>query len=184
MPVPHLVRYGALGHVGRFSSADAVRFPRHTRVVCRTTRGLEIGEVLSACNLQSNHENDTNGVLLRAMTVEDDLLQARLERQKQAAFAVCDDTLKKRGISVVLMDVEHLFDGKSLFFYFLGDVPNLAESVTHELAELYDTTIQFRRFAETLTEGCGPGCGTENAENGCGIDCGSCAIAGACKSTS
>ena len=43
----HLVRVGAMGQVGRFAAVDAVRYPRHSRVVLRTRRGLEIGQVLS-----------------------------------------------------------------------------------------------------------------------------------------
>ena len=43
----HLVRVGNLGHVGRFASAEALRYPRRARVVVRTRRGLEVGEVLS-----------------------------------------------------------------------------------------------------------------------------------------
>ena len=58
-------------------------------------------------------------------------------------------------------DVEHLFDGAGLFFYFLGEVPAEAEHFTQQLAEQYETTVEFRKFAETLAEGCGPGCGTE-----------------------
>jgi hypothetical protein len=44
----HLVRYGLLGHVGRFAAVDAMRYPRRTRVVLRSLRGLEVGEVLSS----------------------------------------------------------------------------------------------------------------------------------------
>ena len=36
-----------MGQVGRFAAVDAVRYPRHSRVIVRTRRGLEIGEVLS-----------------------------------------------------------------------------------------------------------------------------------------
>ena len=43
----HLVRYSLLGHVGRFASVDANRYPRQTRVIVRSPRGLEIGEVLA-----------------------------------------------------------------------------------------------------------------------------------------
>ena len=45
MALHHLVRVGALGHVGRFTAVDAVRYPRDSRVVVRTGRGLELGEV-------------------------------------------------------------------------------------------------------------------------------------------
>jgi hypothetical protein len=47
------------------------------------------------------------------------------------------------------------------------------------LAELYETQVQFRRFADAVNEGCGPGCGTEAAA-GCKTCATSCAVAGAC----
>ena len=43
----HLVRFGLLGHVGRFAAVDAVRYPRRARVIVRSGRGLEVGEVLA-----------------------------------------------------------------------------------------------------------------------------------------
>jgi hypothetical protein len=81
----------------------------------------------------------------------------------------------------VLVDVEHLFDGQSLFFYFLGgESPEIAD-LTSELADAYEAKVQFRKFTDTLSQGCGPGCGTEEAENGCGTGaCSTCAILSAC----
>ena len=71
----HLVRIGVMGHVGRFDSVDGVRHPRKARVICRTSRGLEVGEVLSA---SATNGNAADGDLIRKLTVEDDLLLARL----------------------------------------------------------------------------------------------------------
>ena len=78
------------------------------------------------------------------------------------------------------MDVEHLFDGASLYFYFLGEVTSQIEAITRELADAYDSKVQFRQFADAVERGCGPDCGTEAAE-GCGTGCSSCAIASACQ---
>jgi len=78
------------------------------------------------------------------------------------------------------MDVEHLFDGQTLVFYFLGEMTPELESLTSELAELYETHVQFRKFAETVTAGCGPDCGTEEA-GGCTTCATGCAVAGACS---
>ena len=83
------------------------------------------------------------------------------------------------GSPALLMDVEHLFDGRSLLFYFLGEVTPELEALTAELAELYETHVQFRRFAEAVNEGCGPGCGTDAAE-GCKTCVATCAVAGVC----
>jgi hypothetical protein len=79
------------------------------------------------------------------------------------------------------MDVEHLFDGHTLVFYFLGEISAELAEMTSELAELYEAHVQVRRFAEAVTEGCGPGCGTETAA-GCKTCASGCAVASVCAS--
>ena len=180
MATCHLVRLGAFGHVGRFASIDSVRYERDSRVVLRTDRGLELGEILSLAG--EIHRSRADGVIVRGMTAEDELIQARLQRHKDEAFEACSARLNQLGLPVTLMDVEHLFDGQSLFFYFLGEPSPEVETVIDELAEVYEAKAQFRKFTETLASGCGPGCGTESATgSGCG-SCGTgCAIASACS---
>jgi cell fate regulator YaaT (PSP1 superfamily) len=179
----HYVRFGLLGGVGRFTAVDRQRYTRGTRVVCRTGRGLEIGEVLAP--LESEGDYAADGTLLRRITVEDDLLLARIEKNRDEAYRACSQRLNERGIAAVLVDVEHLFDGQSLFFYFLGETTPELDAITAELAELYETEVQFRKFTETLTAGCGPNCGTEEAEGGgCGSGgCSTCAVVGACETS-
>ncbi len=176
----HLVRIGALGHVGRFTAVDAVRYPRGARVILRTGRGLEVGEVLTPCD-EPVERGTGDGAILRGMTIEDQLLEARLEKNRDRAFRACQRRLRELGLDATLLDVEHLFDGRSLFFYFLGEVTPEVEAITQQLAETYDSVAHFSQFADTLTAGCGPGCGTEEAAGqGC-TSCGTgCAVAGAC----
>jgi len=180
-----------MGTVARMTSADAQVYPRSSRVICRTPRGLEVGEVLSAVEESANVAGDPDeltkpplGTVLRRMTVEDDLLLARIEKHKHEAFEACERQLVERGIPAVLLDAEHLFDGQSLLFYFLGDTSPELDELTRELGETYDAHVQFSKFAETLTTGCGPGCGTEDAEGGgCGSGgCSTCAVLSACGS--
>ena len=175
----HLVRVGSLGDVGRFDSVDRTRYTRHCRVICRTSRGLEVGEVLAA----SNDRGEADGTLLRPVTAEDELLLARIQRRRQQAFRACAQLVASQGLPVVLMDVEHLFDGQSLYFYFLGDITEDVKALTEELTGVYEARVQFRKFTQTLINGCGPDCGTEEAAGGCGTDgCSSCALSGACGS--
>lgn len=169
-----------MGHVGRFRAADAGRYARSQRVIVRSERGLEIGEVMA-------HEGDApggeaDGDLLRRMTAQDDLLAERLYRNRDAAYESCVRLLEERGSSAVLLDVEHLFDGRGLYFYFLGEVDPAGEAISAELADAYDAEARFGQFAQTVEEGCGPGCGTEDAVNGCGSSggCSTCAVASAC----
>jgi cell fate regulator YaaT (PSP1 superfamily) len=170
-----------MGQIGRFSAVDALRYPRHSRVVVRTKRGLEVGDVLSPPDDGDDSRAFADGEILRGMTVQDDLLQARLEKHRQDAYDACARMLNDSGVTAMLVDVEHLFDGQGLFFYFLGDVPPEVEAYTERLALTYEAKVQFRKFTETLIEGCGPGCGTEEAKGRGGCDaCTSCAVAGAC----
>jgi len=175
----HLVRVGVLGSVGRFAAADGQRYPRACRVICRTRRGLEVGEVLAP--VDSRSEQPCDGSLLRRVTVEDDLLIARLEKNRGAAYDACAARVAEHGLPAILLDVEHLFDGQSLCFYFLGDSGPELDELTAELAETYEAKAQLQKFAEALTAGCGPHCGTEEG-GGCGTGgCSTCAVVGACS---
>lgn len=181
----HLIRVGLLGQVGRFHSPTGASYPRGRRVICRTARGLEVGTVLSSSvrSDEAIHLGDprsfSDGTVLRLVSPEDELLLARLESHRHEAYAACVQLLEERDEAAVLVDVEHLFDGKSLYFYFLGAVSPQVDLLTAELATLYETKVEFRRFAETLEHGCGPACGTADG-GGCSTSCSSCGIAAAC----
>ena len=78
------------------------------------------------------------------------------------------------------MDVEHLFDGQSLFFYFLGEIDSEVTVLTESLAEAYEAKVQFRQFTESVTAGCGPDCGTEQAAGCASTGCSSCSLSSGC----
>ena len=116
------------------------------------------------------------------MTVEDELLAARLEKNKDEAFTACTRLLAERKIAAALIEVEPLFDSRSLYFYFLGAVTPQLEAITGSLSQAYEAKIELRKFAETVVAGCGPDCGTEAAV-GAGCEsggCAGCSIAGTC----
>lgn len=176
----HLVRVGALGRVGRFTSVDSLLFPRHARVVLRTSRGLELGEVLASPESETDAALG-DGSILRGVTAADLLLETRLEKNRHAAFDACSARLVEMNLPVTLMEVEPLFDGRTLMFYFLGEVSPELEELTAELAEVYEAKVQFRKFAAALTEGCGPDCGaSDHAGGGCSSCATGCAVASAC----
>ena len=180
MSARYLIRVGVMGRIGRFEAADASRYRRGTDVVVRTARGLELGKVLAIDGAGEAYQ-EPDGAILRRLTVEDRLLAQRLERDRHEAYNACAARLAQRGDPAMLIDVEHLFDGQSLYFYFLGDVGPATEQLTAELAELYSAAVKFDQFTDTLVNGCGPNCGTADAEGGgCGTSCVSCAVAGAC----
>jgi len=176
-----LLRVGPFGQIGRFA-AEGLQLQRGRAVVCRTDRGLELGEVLT-------HERNgdkplpADGFIERATTVQDDLWLTRINQTRESAYRACVKRLAEAHPEVKLAEVECLFDGKSLYFYFLGDVPPQVESMTEELAQTYDAKAQLRRFTDAVEVGCGPGCGTDAAK-GCSSDCTQCGVAGECVAKS
>jgi PSP1 C-terminal conserved region len=121
-------------------------------------------------------EDLPEGTILRAVTEQDRMLADRLERNRLDALRDCELRLKEHGLQVVLLDAELTFDGRSLFF----STPEL-DGIVAELTDAYDRHVQFRRFSETLENGCGPGCGTKS-KSGCGTSggCTSCSLSGGC----
>lgn len=175
----HLVRIGVFGHVGRFISVDPVSFIRGSRVICRSSRGLEVGEVLAHTDRVAAR-GESDGSLLRKMTSEDELLWARLQKNRREAFVACQQLLEQRQAEAALIDVETLFDARTLYFYFLGEVAPEIQSTVDELAAAYESEVKIGDFAAAVEQGCGPNCGTEEAE-GCGSgSCSTCSLASKC----
>ena len=182
--IPHLVKVGLLGHVGRFESADGRVFSRNDEVICRTRRGLEVGSIMCPVDdFETAEVPESDGQVMRQVTPDDQMILNRIDKFRDRAFAACCRLLDEQNLSAVLVDVEHLFDGQSLYFYFLGEVPDQVHELTGQLAEEYEKKVKFRKFAETLASGCGPDCGTGASKCSTG-GCGTCSMSGSCKPSS
>jgi hypothetical protein len=180
------IRVGSMGEVWRFRNPKAISLCRGDRVVCRTGRGVEIGSVVSiAADPESfglGQSGTTQvGTVLRRATGEDELLETRLGKFKRQAVLECRSEILQRGISATLLDVDHLFDGRTLIFHFLGEVDATLQAITDRLVDAYERRTKLKHFAQLLAEGCGPGCGTSSAE-GCSTSggCAVCVIAASC----
>lgn len=174
-----LVSVGAFATLVRCHAAEVRgELPRGTRVVCRTPRGLEIGQLRAEVAPDVEFE----GEILRAMTVEDELLADRLEKHRAKAVDACQQRLHQAGSEATLIDIDPLFDGRTLLFFFLGTVDEEVQQITNELTETYAQQVGSKHFAKLLAEGCGPGCGTEaKAGGGCSGGCAVCVVAAACR---
>lgn len=201
-----LVRVGLHGQVGRFLPTEPLAFRRGQRVVCRTERGIEVGHILQPSArlvakrlpdgaAEAAMENGTSqsnagkegqhadGRVIRPMAPEDELLYGHLQELGHQAQAACQTWLEQRQISAVLLDVEPLLDGKTLYFHFLSEIDERVQQHLDELVAVYEQQVRESRFANLLEQGCGPGCGTTEAKNGCGSKggCAVCKVAAACK---
>ncbi len=179
----YLVRVGVLGQVGRLRPLEETPLRRGSRVVCRTQRGVEVGQVLAPAQLPTSATEMADGRILRKMTAEDELLWGHLERLASQSHAACQQWLKDHDVTALLIDVEPLLDGKTLYFHFLSEVPTEVQVELDALVDIYEREVRQSQFAQLLEHGCGPGCGTETAKNGCGSrgGCAVCQVASKCK---
>lgn len=167
------VRIGMHGQVGRFATAGN-RYRRGMQVICRTARGLEVGQVLAALEWSSSDAIDEfDGRIVRVMAAEDHLLWNQLKSLADEAHQACQAWLTDSGVPDRLLDVEPLLDGRTLYFHFLDSVSASTEARIEELVHIFQQTVVSSEFAQLLEKGCGPGCGTDKAK-GCGSACTTC----------
>ncbi|TWU48421.1 hypothetical protein [Rubripirellula reticaptiva] len=174
---PVFLRIGSLAEIHAATATGPLA--RGRRVIARTGRGIELGEVIGPCG-NSRAISDSSVTIVRATTQEDELLIRRLDRHKRQAVEACRTALAESGSPACLLDVDQIFDGGTLVMHFLGPVDDIAASVTKAVAEKYESIVRSRHFAKLLSDGCGPDCGTAEG-GGCGTSCSGCAIAAACK---
>lgn len=146
MTTKYIVRHGATRSLGEFEAASPCARGEH--VVVRTDRGLEAGEVLSESDprVLGLLSEPTHGQIVRAMTA-DDRDQADARRQaEQAAFDACRQLVAKRQLQMELVDVEHLFGGERLVFYFLAEKRVDFRDLVKDLAREFKTRIEMRQI--------------------------------------
>lgn len=178
-----LLRVGPLGQIGRFSVGDVGGLARGQRVVCRTARGIEVAIALGFAEESGGGVEQSDGRVLRRTTPEDELLLSHLGQLGEEAFQSCTAWLRQQSIAATLLEVEPLLDGRTLYFHFLSDVDEQVQQHLDQLVEIYEQRVRESKFANLLEHGCGPGCGTAAAKNGCGSrgGCAVCKIASACS---
>ena len=163
--------------------AGGVSLERGDQIICRTSRGIEMGEVLAATHPEYIATAGASK-FLRKSRPDDELLWRQLTTLSVDANTACQTFLQNQSSPDVLLEVEPLIDGRTLYFHFLGDPSPETEQHVQELSEIYQQSVASSRFAKLLEHGCGPGCGTKE-KSGCGTSggCAVCAIAGGCTAT-
>ncbi len=161
--------------------AGLVSLARGDQIICRTSRGIEMGTVLTPTQPEYI-EAGAASKFIRKSRPEDELLWRQLTTLSVEASHACQAFLIRKKISDVLLQVEPLIDGRTLYFHFLGTPALETEEYVQELSDIYQKSVASSRFAALLEHGCGPGCGTKE-KSGCGTGgCAVCAIAGGCTS--
>lgn len=148
MPASYIVRHGATRALGDFEAPEGTTFPRGVRVIVRTDRGLEVGDLLCEArpDVVQMIDKPTQGKILRAVTADDVAALEQLRQTEQREFDACRKFISQRGLQMELVDVEHIFGGERIVFYFLAENRVDFRELVKDLARAFRTRIELRQI--------------------------------------
>ena len=145
----YVVRYGATRNVAEFSARDPDAYVRGAAVVVRSDRGLEWAEVLCEATERTQAylgSRSLRGKILRPASEDDYRRLDEVRVQEGGQFDGCRQMIDERKLQMQLIDVEHLFGGERLIFYYLAEQRVDFRELVKELAKQFRTRIEMRQI--------------------------------------
>jgi len=143
-----MVRYGATGLVGRFVCM-LEGWRRGQAVVVKSDRGQELGEIVCPCGpgcAGGAAEGRIVGEVLRAVTHADDVDSRHMHESEDREATFCRERIAERGLPMKLVEVEHLFGGDRIIFYFASEHRVDFRALVRDLAHEFQTRIEMRQI--------------------------------------
>lgn len=148
-PAPrHLVRHGVMRFLGVFDAPPGYSAPRQAPVVVQTDRGTEIGAVLCPATPQAIAaiSDPTQGRILRDVTADDRRLMADVRDKQRREYDVGRELIARHKLAMQLVDVEHLFGGERIVFYFISESRVDFRELVKSMAREFHTRIELRQI--------------------------------------
>jgi len=148
MATTYVVRYGQMRFLGEFSGVPGQEHPRGQRVVVRTERGTELGEVLCPATDRTAKflENPATGDVLRPASADDLTAEAQIVALQKTGFEACREFIAKRRLQMDLVDVEAIFGRERMVFYYLSEKRVDFRELVKDLARALQTRIEMRQI--------------------------------------
>lgn len=134
--------------LGEFAAAEGSTYCRGDGVILQTERGQEAGELLCTAEPRAVAllSEPTHGQIVRRMMEEDHHQVRELRQIEQREFETCTRFIHNRKLQMDLVDVEHLFGGERIIFYFLAEKRVDFRELVKDLAREYRTRIEMRQI--------------------------------------
>ena len=144
----------ATAHLGKMSRLEYLSAPTERgfepgrKVIVRTDRGTEMGTIVfGPRELDMNQLPRETLAIVRAATAEDLAHQKRIEEELEPAeFDDCQKTIALHRLPMKLAEVEHVFGGEKLTFYFMADGRVDFRALVREMARKHRARIDFRQI--------------------------------------
>ncbi|APW63574.1 PSP1 domain-containing protein [Paludisphaera borealis] len=144
----YVVRYGRMRLLGECTGSPGEEFARGQRVVIRSDRGLELGEVLCPATDRTTQflERQAAQEILRVAAEADFEQEKDLPALEKSAFSTCRDLIAKRRMQMELVDVEILHGRERVIFYYLAEKRVDFRELVKDLARVLRTRIEMRQI--------------------------------------
>lgn len=144
----YVVRYGLTRMLGVFSSKASDQYRRGARVVARTSRGLEIAEVLSEATdeVAQKMSDLAGGQVLREVSADDENELSHIDSKLRKEFAICQKHVDALRLPMQLVDIERLFGGERMVVYYLSEDRVDFRELVKILASEFQTRIEMRQI--------------------------------------
>ncbi len=145
----YIVRYGLQRTLGAFSTKGQLQIARNTEVIIRSDRGMEWGQVLCTASERTGEylgTADVKGRVLRVVTDEDRRQWDQIRLKEQDAFDGGRQLIAERKLQMELVDVEQIFGGERIVFYYLAEKRVDFRELVKALARQYKARIEMRQI--------------------------------------
>lgn len=134
--------------LGVFSTRSGDVYRRGARVVARTQRGMEAGEVLceAADAVVEKMQSSAGGQIMREMTADDQNELHRMQGHERDEFDVCKRHVKQLGLPMDLVDIEHVLGGERIVVYYVAESRVDFRELVRLLASELQTRIEMRQI--------------------------------------
>jgi cell fate regulator YaaT (PSP1 superfamily) len=148
MAAKYIVRHGAMRLLGEFEPGNQPLWARGTRVIVRTERGVELGEVLCESTPRAVQliTEPTSGRILRAASSNDLESLKKAQEAETREMESCKRFIAQRQLEMELVDVEHILGGERVIFYFLAEKRVDFRDLVKDLARDLQTRIEMRQI--------------------------------------
>ncbi len=145
----YVVRYGLMRHVAPFSVKGPQTYSRGQNVVVRSDRGMELGEVLCEATdraVKFLPSAETVGQIVRTATIDDEQSSGELHEKERIEFQDCQVMIRERKLQMELVDVEHVYGGERIVFFYLAEKRVDFRELVKALAKKFHTRIEMRQI--------------------------------------
>lgn len=148
-PPRYVVRYGSMKHLGEFTGRRQDTIKRGDDVVVRSDRGVEFGIVLCDANDKTNSylgDNVKTGRILRLASDEDRRSLEEVSAREKDCYATAQGMIEERRMQMQLVDVEQVFGGERMVFYYLAEKRVDFRELVKQMAREFNTRIEMRQI--------------------------------------